>query len=54
MFKLLLIVRQFPKYTLIQGNIGATEGGIPFLEEEEIIPEILTIAEQSLILSVRG
>ncbi|KDQ62311.1 hypothetical protein JAAARDRAFT_30208 [Jaapia argillacea MUCL 33604] len=36
------------------GNIGATEGGLPFLEEEEIIPTILEIAEQSLILSVRG
>ncbi|KAI0775530.1 Rapamycin-insensitive companion of mTOR, N-term-domain-containing protein [Trametes elegans] len=36
------------------GNIGATERGLPFLEEEEIIPAILEIAEQSLVLSVRG
>ncbi|KAH9912683.1 Rapamycin-insensitive companion of mTOR, middle domain-containing protein [Epithele typhae] len=36
------------------GNIGAAEGGLPFLEEEEIIPHILNIAEQSLVLSVRG
>ncbi|KAH9950606.1 Rapamycin-insensitive companion of mTOR, N-term-domain-containing protein [Amylocystis lapponica] len=36
------------------GNVGATEGGLPFLEAEEIIPAILDIAEQSLILSVRG
>ncbi|KAI0322355.1 Rapamycin-insensitive companion of mTOR, N-term-domain-containing protein [Amylostereum chailletii] len=36
------------------GNIGATPGGLPFLEEEEIIPVILEIAEQSLVLSVRG
>ncbi|KAI0917225.1 hypothetical protein AcW1_007525 [Taiwanofungus camphoratus] len=36
------------------GNIGATEGGLPFLEEEEIVPAILEIAEQSLVLSVRG
>ncbi|KAH0832008.1 Rapamycin-insensitive companion of mTOR, N-term-domain-containing protein [Lanmaoa asiatica] len=36
------------------GNVGATEGGLPFLEEEEIIPSILDIAEHSLIPSVRG
>ncbi|KAJ8469790.1 hypothetical protein ONZ51_g8763 [Trametes cubensis] len=36
------------------GNIGATVRGLPFLEEEEIIPSILEIAEQSLVLSVRG
>ncbi|KAG6337319.1 hypothetical protein ID866_1781 [Astraeus odoratus] len=36
------------------GNVGATEGGLPFLEEEEIIPSILAIAEHSLIPSVRG
>ncbi|KAF9781640.1 Rapamycin-insensitive companion of mTOR, N-term-domain-containing protein [Thelephora terrestris] len=36
------------------GNIGATEGGLPFLEEEEVIPDILNIAEKSQVLSVRG
>ncbi|TFY70661.1 hypothetical protein EVG20_g2351 [Dentipellis fragilis] len=36
------------------GNIGSTTGGLRFLEEEEIIPVILEIAEQSLVLSVRG
>ncbi|KAH7885334.1 Rapamycin-insensitive companion of mTOR, N-term-domain-containing protein [Phlebopus sp. FC_14] len=36
------------------GNVGATEGGLPFLEEEDIIPSILEIAEHSLIPSVRG
>ncbi|KAL4073251.1 Rapamycin-insensitive companion of mTOR, N-term-domain-containing protein [Scleroderma yunnanense] len=36
------------------GNVGATEGGLPFLEEEEIIPSVLDIAEHSLIPSVRG
>jgi len=40
--------------TLEQGNVGATEGGLPFLEEEEIIPFILDIANQSLIPSLRG
>ena len=38
----------------LQGNIGAAERGLPFLEEEEIIPAILDIAEKSLVLSVRG
>jgi hypothetical protein len=37
-----------------QGNIGATPGGLPFLEDEEVIPVILEIAEQSQVLSVRG
>ncbi|TFK52588.1 hypothetical protein OE88DRAFT_1807473 [Heliocybe sulcata] len=36
------------------GNMGATEGGLPFLEEEEIIPTILEIAEKSPVFSVRG
>ncbi|KAJ7212059.1 Rapamycin-insensitive companion of mTOR, N-term-domain-containing protein [Mycena pura] len=36
------------------GNIGATEGGLPFLEEEEIIPTVLNIAQNSPIPSVRG
>ncbi|KAJ7672758.1 Rapamycin-insensitive companion of mTOR, N-term-domain-containing protein [Mycena rosella] len=36
------------------GNVGATEGGLPFLEEEEIIPTVLDIAQNSLIPSVRG
>ncbi|TFK40828.1 Rapamycin-insensitive companion of mTOR, N-term-domain-containing protein [Crucibulum laeve] len=36
------------------GNVGATEGGLPFLEEEEIIPAVLDIAENSPIPSVRG
>ncbi|KAI0789744.1 Rapamycin-insensitive companion of mTOR, N-term-domain-containing protein [Abortiporus biennis] len=36
------------------GNVGAAEKGLPFLEEEELIPAILEIVEQSLVLSVRG
>lgn len=36
------------------GNVGATEGGLPFLEEEEIIPAVLKIAEESPIPSIRG
>jgi large subunit ribosomal protein L17e len=37
-----------------KGNVGSTEGGLPFLEEENIIPVILETAEQSPISSVRG
>ncbi|KAG6812566.1 hypothetical protein H0H92_002218 [Tricholoma furcatifolium] len=36
------------------GNVGATEGGLPFLEEEEIIPAVLAIAENSPVPSIRG
>ncbi|KAJ6537472.1 Rapamycin-insensitive companion of mTOR, N-term-domain-containing protein [Mycena sp. CBHHK59/15] len=36
------------------GNVGGTEGGLPFLEEEEIIPTVLDIAQNSPIPSVRG
>ncbi|KAG8812201.1 hypothetical protein FRC17_002142 [Serendipita sp. 399] len=36
------------------GNIGASDGGIPFLEDDEIIPVIIEIAEASPVLSVRG
>ncbi|WVR08773.1 hypothetical protein IAU60_005831 [Kwoniella sp. DSM 27419] len=36
------------------GNIGSTEGGLPFLEDEEIIEDIVEIAEQSPILTIRG
>lgn len=45
---------QVKSLTILKGNVGATEGGLPFLEEEEIIPTILEIAEHSLIPSVRG
>ncbi|THH08497.1 hypothetical protein EW145_g2671 [Phellinidium pouzarii] len=36
------------------GNVASAEGGLHFLEEEEIIPVMLEIAECSPILSVRG
>ncbi|KAG9036760.1 hypothetical protein FRB95_008091 [Tulasnella sp. JGI-2019a] len=36
------------------GSIGAHVGGLPFLEEEGIIPSVVEIAETSLVLSVRG
>lgn len=37
-----------------QGNVGATEGGLHFLEEEEVIPAILEILAESPIPSVKG
>ncbi|KAH6911417.1 Rapamycin-insensitive companion of mTOR, middle domain-containing protein [Coprinopsis sp. MPI-PUGE-AT-0042] len=42
------------KSVLWAGNIGASEGGLHFLEEEEVIADILDILEQSPIPSVRG
>ncbi|EIW69328.1 hypothetical protein TREMEDRAFT_30887 [Tremella mesenterica DSM 1558] len=36
------------------GNIGSTIGGLPFLEDEEIIDGIIEIAEQSTVLTMRG
>ncbi|KAJ3054639.1 hypothetical protein HK097_001247 [Rhizophlyctis rosea] len=36
------------------GNIGATETGLPFLLKEDIIKDIIAIAENSPILSLRG
>lgn len=37
-----------------QGNIGAAEGGLPFLEDEDLIPDLILVAQESPILSVRG
>ncbi|KAG8875681.1 hypothetical protein FRB97_004816 [Tulasnella sp. 331] len=36
------------------GSVGAHIGGLPFLEDEGIIPNVVEIAETSLVLSVRG
>ncbi|ORY28003.1 Rapamycin-insensitive companion of mTOR, middle domain-domain-containing protein [Naematelia encephala] len=36
------------------GNIGSTSGGLPFLEEEEIIEVIVEIAERSPVLTMKG
>jgi rapamycin-insensitive companion of mTOR len=38
----------------LQGSIGATSGGFPFLEGEDLLVTIVEIAEQSPVLSVRG
>ncbi|SPO31737.1 related to protein ste16 [Ustilago trichophora] len=36
------------------GNIGANELGLPFLDAEDVISQIVEIAENSQVLSVRG
>ncbi|SNX87974.1 related to protein ste16 [Melanopsichium pennsylvanicum] len=36
------------------GSIGANELGLPFLEAEDVVSQIVEIAETSLVLSVRG
>lgn len=38
----------------IQGNIGSTDAGMGFLNEELIVEAIVDIAEQSPVLSIRG
>lgn len=41
-------------YCQPQGNIGSTPGGLPFLEEEDLIKYIVGMAERSKILSLKG
>ncbi|CAG8523548.1 7861_t:CDS:10 [Ambispora leptoticha] len=36
------------------GNIGASKSGLPFLEEEDIIKDIVKIAQESEVLSLKG
>ncbi|KAF7728197.1 hypothetical protein EC973_006591 [Apophysomyces ossiformis] len=36
------------------GNIGATKNGLPFLEEEDIVKDIVSMAENSEVLSLKG
>ena len=38
----------------LQGHIGRSVWGVNMLEEEVIIPEIIKLAEESAIFSVRG
>ncbi len=49
------IINEVKEYLYGQsGNVGATEGGLSCLEEEDIIPAVLDIANNSPIPSVRG
>jgi rapamycin-insensitive companion of mTOR len=36
------------------GNIGANDGGVPFLEKSGIVKEIVSIAEHSSVISLKG
>ncbi|BEJ06093.1 hypothetical protein CcaverHIS641_0306150 [Cutaneotrichosporon cavernicola] len=38
----------------VMGNIGSTEGGLAFLEDEDIIKDIIDIAERSPVLTMKG
>jgi hypothetical protein len=38
----------------LQGSIGSTQGGLPFLEEADIVELIVELAEHSSVLSIRG
>ena len=37
-----------------KGNIGATTGGLAFLEDEEIVELLIEIAEQHPVLTMKG
>ncbi|OAD74296.1 hypothetical protein PHYBLDRAFT_111901, partial [Phycomyces blakesleeanus NRRL 1555(-)] len=36
------------------GNIGATRNGLPFLEEEDVVKDIVAMADSSEVLSLKG
>jgi len=36
------------------GNIGANDGGVPFLVKSGIVKEIVSIAEESSVISLKG
>jgi rapamycin-insensitive companion of mTOR len=36
------------------GNVGANDGGVPFLAKSGIVKEIVSIAEQSNVISLKG
>jgi hypothetical protein len=39
---------------VLQGHVGASPGGLVFLEQEYIVPSIVEIAEDSPVYSLRG
>ncbi|OZJ02093.1 hypothetical protein BZG36_04577 [Bifiguratus adelaidae] len=48
------IIRNLKAVLWAVGNIGATRNGLPFLEEEDIVKDIVAIAEHSEVLSLKG
>lgn len=49
-----IIIHQLKSAVWAVGHIGSTEGGVPILEDDEIVEYIVDLAEQSAVLSVRG
>ncbi|KAG0286513.1 hypothetical protein BGZ96_009391 [Linnemannia gamsii] len=48
------IIGQLKSILWAVGNIGSTPGGLPFLEDEDLIKYIVGMAERSKILSIKG
>ncbi|KLO15978.1 hypothetical protein SCHPADRAFT_823888 [Schizopora paradoxa] len=48
------IIHKLKSILWVIGHVGASPGGLHFLEEDNLIPIILEIAELSAVLSVRG
>ncbi|KAK3821257.1 MAG: Rapamycin-insensitive companion of mTOR, N-term-domain-containing protein [Benniella sp.] len=48
------IISELKSLLWVVGNIGSTEGGLPFLEKEDLIKYIVGIAERSKVLSLKG
>ncbi|KAG0172866.1 hypothetical protein DFQ28_009870 [Apophysomyces sp. BC1034] len=48
------VLQQLKAVLWALGNIGATKNGLPFLEEEDIVKDIVFLAENSEVLSLKG
>ncbi|SAL99279.1 hypothetical protein [Absidia glauca] len=48
------IMQQLKSVLWAVGNIGSTRNGLPFLEEEDIVKDIVYLAENSEVLSLKG
>lgn len=50
---LIVVVLRFV-FLFFQGNIGSSNWGLNLLQEENVIPDILALAQHCEVLSVRG
>jgi rapamycin-insensitive companion of mTOR len=48
------IILKLKSYLWAVGNIGANDGGVPFLEKSGIVKTIVDIAESSTVISLKG
>lgn len=48
------LMQQLKSVLWAVGNIGSTRNGLPFLEEEDIVKDIVYLAENSEVLSLKG